>query len=594
MIKNRLLRAITVAGFSAGMLIAAGANAGYTQLGMAALEDGFPLSMEDWIANPTKYSWNPKNVRRGNHPDRPDGVVYIFKTETDANNWWNGIGTPRDGIPDTAVAYVHWELDNKSGKFPGIMSISDDPDFKMLNCIMSSGYIIPEDGGQTKTCGNGPGTSKRFKLVILKADEHIDLVFNTREKDLIYENFSIPAVVTDPLVEPDITFYTIEDNIFRNYRYLIKVGNGTGTDTVAGPRTGTRLAGIKVELGFGIDTAFDPSDGETIDGLAYELTECVPDRYWDMPVTHKSGPTDTCLAGTVEVWLDEEFATFSPSMYAPLLDDRNPNGGYWDKKAAGMFPPDKKQDNLIDSGDKTDNTTGIVGAITSNYFDMVANQAVGANMPDYMFGYMMYYGVFAEGDPGNLPMGLYKDDDGDPATEGELYAWWDGSNYRWGIDRDHDGVVGPDAWGIVSDAELAEMVARPLHPTVALDPPRYEVAYMDDLAGLNVDTFIKITPDFDTDKNETFTVRLTGQSIATAGITAGDIGTADGNWVTNPATALPVPDVPVDPVDPDAPVTSGGGSSGFSLSWITAGLLALGLLLRRRRFQKIISKKKVT
>ena len=582
MIKHSLIRAIATAGISASMLISATANAVYTEVDMAAIEDGFPTSMEDWIANPMKYSWNPENVRRGNHPDRPDGVVYIFKNKTDANTWWNGIGTPRDGIPDTAVAYVHWVLDNESGFFPGIMSVSDDRDFKMLNCIMSSGYLLPD--GQPKTCGNEQATSKRFKLVILKADEEIDLVFNTRKKDLIYYNFFIPPQITYPEITTDPVLYDISDNIFRNYRYLIKVGNGTGTDTIGGVNPGTRLAGVKVELGFGIDTSWRASDGEAADGLSYELTDCVPDRYWDMPLDHKSGPTDTCLAGTVEVWLDEEFATFSPGMYAPLEDGRNWFGGYWDKKAAGMFPPEKKQDNLIDSGDKTDNTTGIVGAITSNYFDMVANQAVGADMPDYMFGYMMYYGVFAKGDPGNLPMGLYKDDDGDPATEGELYAWWDGSNYRWGIDRDHDGVVGPDAWGIVSDAELAEMVARPLHPTVPLDPPRYEVAYMDDLAGLNVDTFIKITREYDVDTNPTFTVRLTGQSIGDAGVGDTAPGTANGDWVTNPAEALPVPDVPVDPVDPDAPAASGGSSSGFGLSWITAGLLGLGLLLRRRRF----------
>ena len=141
----------------------------------------------------------------------------------------------------------------------------------------------------------------------------------------------------------------------------------------------------------------------------------------------------------------------------------------------------------------------------------------------------MDYGVIADGDPGTLSMGIYKDDDGDPATEGSLYAWWDGSNYRWGVKG------GPElqaAWSIVSDADLAEMEARPLSETEVLDPPRYEVGYMDDLGGLNMDTFIKITPAYNVNTNPTFTVRLTGLSAP-----AGAAGTEDGPWVANPADA---------------------------------------------------------
>ncbi len=66
--------------------------------------------------------------------------------------------------------------------------------------------------------------------------------------------------------------------------------------------------------------------------------------------------------------------------------------------------------------------------------------------------------------------------------------------YRWGIDRDFDGVVGPDAFGIVSDEYLAWFASRPLDENQVLDPPRYEIGYMDDLGGLNSDTFIKIKP----------------------------------------------------------------------------------------------------
>ena len=599
MIKYSLIRAMTVAGFIAGMLISATANALYIEEDMAAIKSGFPLDMEKWAVAPENFSWNSANIRQGTHPDRPDGVVYIFKNKTDADAWWNPIANPTGmptTIPDTAVAYMHWALDNDSGLFPGVMAITDDLDFQNSNCIMSSGFIIidSETGvSAKKTCSNPAGSAKRFKLVILQEDEPIDLIFNMETKDLYYYNYDGSIAV------PELT---IVDDIFRNYRLLMKVGNGTGTDVVDSTtgqkveRVGTRLAGVKVELGFTDVTdnnlpfvATTTDEDVDKDGLLWEIRRCTDKRYWDIAPDHDIG-LDECPAQVRETFLEEEFATFSPGMFAPLLDKRNENGGYWDKAPAGMVPPAVQKENEINSGTDTKNTPQ-VGAITSNYFDVAANQAAGSSIPipDNMFGYMMYYGVFSDDDPGNIPLGIYIDEDGDPATEGSLYAWWDGSStsccYRWGIDRDHDGVVGPDAWGIVSDTDLAEMKARPLSETEVLDPPRYELGYMDDLGGLNMDTFIKLTPDYKVNIHPTFTVRITGQSIADAGVAASAPGVADGDW----ATTLPADASDFDPIAPDDPATtpttsSDGGSSGFSLGWITLGLLALGLLLRRRRF----------
>jgi hypothetical protein len=592
MIKRPVISAMAIAGFSAGMLISAAANAAYTVDYMPAIQSGFASDMADWISNDTKYSWNPANVRQGTHPDRPDGVVYIFPDAAAAELWWPLVANPAapmpTDIPDTAVAYMHWALDNDSGLFPGVMAISDDPDFKMKNCIMASGATIP--GGIDKKCGNPQGSSKRFKLVILKADQPIDLIFNTT--NTMFSSTDPVNTAGDPthLVYENYNEADVIGNIFRNYRYIMKVGNGTGTDV--GPanarveRAGTRLAGIKLELGF--------TDGTgpitPIDGLTYELEECIDDRYFDVPDV--SAPKGNCAQGKVEVWVEDEFATFSPSMYANVGDDRSPYGGYWDKKPAGIYPPETQTVNVIDSGTET-TVTAQTGAITSNYFDIAANQAAFSTipMPDNMFGYMMHFGVFAEGDPGLIPVGIYKDDDGDPATEGDLYAWWDGSSpgccYRWGIDRDNNGLIGPDAWGILSDEALAYIAARPLSETETLDPPRYEIAYADDIGSLNVDTFIKITPAYDADPvtgNPTFTVRLTGQSITAAGVTAGAAGTADGTWVANPAMEFAdFPEV-ANPVNPDADNSGGDDDGIFGLSWIVTGLFVLGLLLRRKRF----------
>jgi hypothetical protein len=187
-------------------------------------------------------------------------------------------------------------------------------------------------------------------------------------------------------------------------------------------------------------------------------------------------------------------------------------------------------------------------------------------------------------------MGIYKDDDGDPATEGELYAWWDGSSptccYRWGIDSDHNGLIGPNEWGILSDEELSAIADRELSNTM-LPPPHYEIAYADDLGGLNMDTHIKITPAYDVATNPTFTVRFTGQSIAAAGVAGGAPGTADAPWVAIPAMEFAdFPDVPVPVVPPVNPVVNNDDDDDglFGLSWISVGLITLGLLIRRRRY----------
>ena len=587
--KYPLIRAMTVAGFSAGMLVSVAANAAYTEPGFPAVVQSstLPADMAEWMTNSGQdYSWNPANARLGTHPDRLDGVIYIFPDETTATAWWDGVGTPPTGVPDDAVAYVHWALDNDSGEFPGIMAKTDDFDFGTNNCIMASGNTIPEltAPNNEKTCSNDQGPAKRFKLVILKADTPIDLVFNTTTSDLVFSD--VNAVCNPAPVAPEVD---VCDDLFRNYRYIMKWGNGTGTDSENEVRDGTRLVGFKVELGYGVgDGAVDPNKfvpSANSDGLSYETRELI-----DAPYFNKEVDGDP-----VEVWSANEFATISPSMYSLVGDDRAPLGGFWDKAPAGIYPPQTITEDVLDSGfDRT----------TANYFDVAATQgaASGVVFPDNMFGYLMYYGIFEEGDPGNISAGIYIDEDGDPATEGSIYAWWDGSSptccYRWGIDGSNfDGVEGPDAFGLVSEEKLAEIASLPLDENQVLDPPRYEVAYTDDLGGLNSDTFIKLDGLFDASTKpipNTFTVRFTAHSTGPNGANLADTdpGVPDGPWTLdgNPPLALAdFPEAPADPVDPapeePAPVATDDddGLFGLSLSWMTGGLLVLGLLLRRKR-----------
>jgi MYXO-CTERM domain-containing protein len=159
------------------------------------------------------------------------------------------------------------------------------------------------------------------------------------------------------------------------------------------------------------------------------------------------------------------------------------------------------------------------------------------------FGYLMYYGVLADGDIGNLSQGVYMDEDGDPATEGDLFAWWDGNEYRWGADPTYDGNIDEDAFTVVPRELLVEWSMFPLQEAPDANGdfpagPLYEIGVMDDLAGLNVDTFVYLGRNF---TGNQFTVRLTATSVDAAGINPGDIGNQVPAW--DPVVGTPAPEL---------------------------------------------------
>ncbi|MDJ0807574.1 MAG: choice-of-anchor F family protein [Gammaproteobacteria bacterium] len=550
-------------------------------------------TMENWLVNnPTAYALNPINVRGGFHPDRSDpdekggdyDVLYIFPDAATADAWWDPTvdATPPIEIPDTAVAMIHWELDNGSGSFPGVMSKSDIDGFKSRNCIMAAGDVIPvpdpNDPNATieveKTCSNPQGSSKRFKMNVLISDAPIDLVYNVEPLPLTYTNYD-----TLP------TFDGVEES-GRVYRSLQKWHNTTAMDSATQTRDGVRIAGFSMALGHGVGSAFAPiesADGTGLEVdkvLGFELRPCMPDHFLDVFRPNRPpGSGQNPCSGTVdstgqelpqEIWLEEEYGTFSPAMYSFVGDKRRPLGGFWDKRPAGVYPPAIQSLGLLDSGvaasddpvywdSRVDGATalpGYVGATTPNYFDIIATQAteVGATTVDDVplpnpFGYLMYWGVLADGDVGILPWGIYADDDGIPATEGGLIAWWDGAQYRWGIDGSvFDGVVNPDdAFAPVDPALLAEWAENPLveepdfvlYPDTGFPPgPLYETGVTDDLAGLNVDYFVYLGRNYDAAANPTFTIRMTTVSVNAAGVQPNDYGNEEPAWVANPAPPL--------------------------------------------------------
>ncbi len=549
-------------------------------------------TMAAWLTQTAgTYALNPVNLRGGFHPDRDDpdekggdyDVVYIFPDEATANAWWNptdpATPTPPNNIPDSAVAFIHWELDNGSGSFPGVMSKSDIDGFKSRNCVMAAGDFIPLPGvGEVeKTCSNPQGASKRFKMEIMKHDVPVDLVYNVELAPLTYTNYD-----TLP------TFDGVEESA-RVYRILQKFHNATGHDTVdlAGnviTRDGERMVGFSLKLGYGVGSAFAPipdaaGTGLEVDKiLGWELRPCMPDHFLDVFRDRPGTGTNPCSASfdstgqalPQEIWLEEEYSSFSPKMYSTIDDKRMLGigipGGFWDKRPAGNYPPAVQTLGVLDSGtapsddpvywdSRVDGATplaGYVGPTTPNYFDLVANQFaeydITTPLPPtpYPFGYLMWYGVLADGDVGQLAQGIYVDEDGDPSTEGDLLAWWDGAIFRWSIDGPvFDGVVEPDQAYLPVDPELIKTWALyPLQeepdPVTGEFPegPLYEIGVNDDLGGLNIDSFVYLGRNYDVATNPTFTVRLQTMATSTAGVLPGDYGNETPAWVTSPAPDL--------------------------------------------------------
>jgi len=354
---------------------------------------------------------------------------------------------------------------------------------------------------------------------------------------------------------------------------MFKWGNGTGTDTASVPnKQGERIQSFKISVGNG------DVDNTAISGLSFDTRT---DFYGAM-----LNRADNKVVDDFYFWDPYEFATISPSMYSIDNDDRSAYGGFWDNAPAGIYPPvpavtDVPNTTVIDSGD----------SITSNYEDIIANQA--SSLPSTyagdLFGKLMYYGIISEGDTAQLPVGIYIDDDGDPTTEGSIYAWWDGYNFRWGVDGKTRGIYTSnptDAWTIVSDTDLAYMAWNELdeHATAPFAYPKFEIAYADDMAGLNTDVYLVLDDNYDPSSNPTFTVRLEA--------TAAAAGT-DGDWVSNtPPTLADLRAVLPEPPTTDARSSGGGGGGcaiGTGTAWnitmpaILAALLGYGLFRRRRK-----------
>ncbi|MHA7809587.1 MAG: choice-of-anchor F family protein [Marinobacter adhaerens] len=405
-------------------------------------------------------------------------------------------------------AAVYYALDDGSGRAPGIQVVTDDLEFPTNNCIMSSGERIDEELGTLvpKTCSDPQGSAKRYFLEIREADTPVDLVFDTGMKDIRYKG------VRDPAEDggEELAAFKEEYGIGRIYRVIQKVVNNSDE----------RWLGIRMELGHGVGNSFVPFNASE-DGVAFELRESVPREFFE----GETGAPD------IPVWNPDRFATFSPKAFDDGSRERF-DPGFFDAQAAGHFPPQNvgngsDKTTLIFSGDDY-NDIGSYGAITDNHFSMADTQAMGAYDVQGVFGYMMADAL--------APYVIARYDEGEPDGESSaLEAWWDGSDWRYGQAGDETGA---NPFGVIPVNQLEQWATKLLgiDPGQLDDSVRYSSDLADDLATQNMDTFIYISDailnESGEPKYDNITLRVTGVSTASAGLSETSLGNEIPAWIT--------------------------------------------------------------
>jgi hypothetical protein len=193
------------------------------------------------------------------------------------------------------------------------------------------------------------------------------------------------------------------------------------------------------------------------------------------------------MIGAYALWSADELATFSHGLFGPM-DNHFPTDGFFDAVRAG-FQIDQYPV-LPGFADTLTATTTLEGLNGSHYADVPAGAGAAANQ----FGPWLP-NIW-------LPKGIFFDDDGDPATDDQLVAWYGynpaTSGYEWMYGG--NGVVGT-SFGTVDPLDLAAWSASPVH----------YVGVIDDLVNIGLNYLVTIgdITTFPATANNTFTIRIT-------------------------------------------------------------------------------------
>lgn len=474
--------------------------------GAVIAQEPTPTTYAD-VSVPRLTGWNEINLLTVDGIAGATAKTYIYTDEAakqaaaaEGGNW--DVDSP---------AQVYWQLDDESGRAPGIQAVTDDLDFPTNNCIMASGERESADFPGTiipKLCSDPESSSKRYFLEIVEADTPVDLVFGVGLKDIRYKG------VKDPETDGGAALaeFRQEFGIGRIYRVIQKVINNTDERWVA----------INVEVGHGIGNDFQRFNFAE-DGVAFELRPNVPREFFD----GNTGAPD------IRVWNPNRYSTFAPKAFDDGSRDRF-DPGFFDAAAAGLFPPRLTagggKSPFISSGQDF-RADGAYGAITLNHFSMADAQAAGTGVDAGVFGYLLPE-LWA-------PTTISRYDEGNSEGESDAFeAWWDGSYWRYGLAGDELGI---NSFGIVDQNRLTQWAANLLgiDPSQGESPVRYASILADDMSTQNMDFFIYIgdgiLDESGTPKYENITLRITG-------ISSTDLGAVSGNdepaWIGSPAPAL--------------------------------------------------------
>ncbi|SUQ07810.1 RTX toxin [Vibrio owensii] len=489
------------------------------------------------VPAPVLSGWNQDNVFTVD--DTADGFsgatakTYIYKTKEDAEAAKSG--ATKWG--DNSVAYITWELDNGSGKPPGLQVVNDNLDYKYHNCIMASGEMphptFP-DTIVTKACNDPQGSSKRVFFQLTETETPVDLVFDLGTKDIRYKGLIDPSVEEDngsnggssggsnsggSNKENTIDQFREEYGVGRLYRVIQKVRNDTGK----------RIVSYKFELGNGIGDDFQPLTFEE-HGVGFEMRKAVPREFFD-------GRTGS--APDVDVWKNSRFATFAPKLFDDGVRPRF-DVGFLDHKAAGFMKPiyavdDNFKAQNIDSGLQIND--GIIGSLSRNFFSVNAEHDM--NIPHDMLGYML--------PNSKVPhvIGFWRSNDVEAEPDG-VVAIWDGQNWRSGRSGlDGDPATLGDNFGVIPGDQLNKWADKRLGKVIPGEDPsniiRYETIPSDDLAGVNTDIFITIGEKLLDENNQprfdSITLRVTARSIDD--VFAGVPGSEEPLWMEGDTNNAP-------------------------------------------------------
>jgi len=267
-----------------------------------------------------------------------------------------------------------------------------------------------------------------------------------------FKEAMLPSSVVDGDKGADLVFNVEADEGTRAYQVFQKINNWTDA----------RLTGFTIEVGFGVGDEFQSATGIGVN-LA-DLSISVPE----------------------EIWAENELATFSHGLFgAP--DNHFPTPGFFDNTTAGY----------------SINQYPIIAGLTDT---LTATTLLGSNYTNIPPTTELIHNQFGTWLPNIwIPQGIFFDDDGNPATDAALVAWYGYNpveeNFGWMTGSNDNPDSTDDDFNTIEDSVISDWSNNPL----------YSMGEIDDLVNVGINYIVTIGDigTFPAEANDTFTIRIT-------------------------------------------------------------------------------------